>query len=107
MPLVHFIIYLVVNVLNQYIVEDIPWFIFHGVRCFLILVSLLFYYCVAKCYHYRLRDEVVNEQYLVEEVYNRELQLAEEYEIEEREERREKMRALFGSMQSISSYGAN
>ena len=41
-------------------------------------------------------------QYLVEEVYDRKLRLAEEYEKEKREE----MRALFGSRQSISSYGA-
>ena len=31
------------------------------------------YVCVAKCYQYRLRDEVVNERYLVEEIYDREL----------------------------------
>ena len=29
-------------------VTDIPWFILHGVRCFLILLSLLLYCCVAR-----------------------------------------------------------
>ena len=38
------------------------------------------YVCVAKCYQYRLRDEVVNERYLVEEIYDRELTLAEQYD---------------------------
>ena len=44
----------------------------------------------------------MNEQYLVEQVYDRELRLAEKYEREKRKE----MRALFGSIQSVSSYGA-
>ena len=38
------------------------------------------YLCVSKHYRYRLWDEVVNEQYLVEEIYERELDLAEQYE---------------------------
>ena len=42
----------------------------------------MLYCCVAKRYRYRLRDEVVNERYLVEEVYDRELRLAEEYDRE-------------------------
>ena len=88
--------------LDLYIIEDIPWFIFHGARCFLILLSLLLYCCVAKHYRYRQRDEVVNEQYLVEEVYDRELRQAEEHERKKRAE----MRALFESRPSISSYGA-
>ena len=47
---------------------------------------------VSEHYHYRLRDKVVNKQFLVEEVYERNFQLAEEYEREKRAE----MRALFG-----------
>ena len=41
---------------------------------------------MAKRYRYRLRDEVVNERYLVEEVYDRELRLAEQYERDKQEE---------------------
>ena len=74
------------------VVEDKTWLITHGVKAFLILLSVLLYCCVAKRYRYRLRDEVVNERYLVEEVYDRELRLAEEYEREKRAE----MRALYG-----------
>ena len=48
----------------------------------LILLSVVLYCCAAKRYRYQLRDEVVNERYLVEEVYDRELKLAEEYERE-------------------------
>ena len=63
---------------------DIDQFIlrFYGVKASLILLSIVLYCCVAKRYRYRLRDEVVNERYLVEEVYDRELRLAEEYEKE-------------------------
>ena len=75
-----------------YIYEDKAWLIFNGVKASLMLLSIL-YCCVAKSYRYRLRDEVVNERYLVEEVYDRELRLAEEYEREKNEE----MRALYGA----------
>ena len=55
--------------------------IFHGVRAGLILFSLILYCIVAKRYRYRLRDEVVmNERFLVEEIYERQLLQAEEYE---------------------------
>ena len=75
-----------------YIYEDRTWLIFKGVKASLMLLSILLYCCVAKRYRYRLRDEVVNERYLVEEVYDRELRLAEQYEREKNEE----MRALYG-----------
>ena len=54
----------------------------HEVKAFLIFLSLMLFLCVSKWYRYRLRDEVVNEQFLVEEIYERELTLAEEYERE-------------------------
>ena len=38
--------------------------------------------------HYRVRDEVVNEQFLVEEIYERELAIAAQLEAEEEEKRR-------------------
>ena len=75
-----------------FIYQERVWLIFNGVRASLMLLSILLYCCVAKRYRYRLRDEVVNERYLVEEVYDRELRLAEEYEREKNEE----MRALYG-----------
>ena len=54
-----------------YIYEDKAWLIFNGVKASLMLLSIMLYCCVAKSYRYRLRDEVVNERYLVEEVYDR------------------------------------
>ena len=78
----------------QFINESEVWLIYSGVKASLMLLSILLYCCVAKRYRYRLRDEVVNERYLVEEVYDRELRLAEQYEREKREE----LRALYGAM---------
>ena len=43
----------------------------------------MFYLWVSKRYQYRQRDEVVNEQFLVEEIYDRELNQAREYESDE------------------------
>ena len=62
--------------------KRVMWEIFHEVKAFLIFLSLMLFLCVSKWYRYRLRDEVVNEQFLVEEIYERELTLAEEYERE-------------------------
>ena len=74
--------YLIQAVLLFFIDMDNIILLFYGVKVSLILLSIVLYCCVAKRYRYRLRDEVVNERYLVEEVYDRELRLAEEYEKE-------------------------
>ena len=58
--------------------------IFHSVKGFLIVLALMMYLCVSKRYRYRQRDEIVNEQFLVEEIYERELAMAEEYEEQNR-----------------------
>ena len=84
--------YLLVEIPETYITDSNSWTIFHEVKAFLMALCLFFYLYVSECYHYRIRDEVVNVQFLVEEVYEREFQLAEEYEREKRAE----MRALFG-----------
>ena len=93
--------YLAMYVPDEMIESYITWIIFHGVRAFFILVSLIVYCCVAKRYQYRLRDEVVNEQFLVEEVYERQLLQAEAYEREN--ETREPASC---TLQTTSSYGA-
>ena len=77
--------YLVVNVLDVSeftLNEDNSFFILHGARGSLIILSFLLYCCVAKCYRYRQRDDVVYDQFLVEEVFERRLQQAEQYENE-------------------------
>ena len=60
------------------------------------------YLCVSKRYRYRLRDEVVNERFLVEEIYERELNRAEQYEQENGNERS----SLIRSVEAPQEYGA-
>ena len=65
--------YLVVNVLDEYMIDETTWNIYHGVKGFCIFLSILSFYFVHKFYHYRERDEIVNEQAIIEEQYEREL----------------------------------
>ena len=72
--------YLATYELDEFTESYDTFIIFHGVRAGFILFSLIIYCIVAKRYRYRLRDEVVNERFLVEEIYERQLLQAEEYE---------------------------
>ena len=71
--------YLVVDVMNFVIVERSSWLIYEGVKGFLILVSLVLFSCVSKCYCYRQRDEIVNVQSIIEDIYDRRIACREEY----------------------------
>ena len=53
-------------------IESTTWKIFHGIKAGFVFLSLVLYLYVSRRYRYRLRDEVVNEQYLIEELYERE-----------------------------------
>ena len=75
--------YLPVAVTEYFLTDVTTWEVFHEVKAFLIFLSLMLYLCVSRRYRYRLRDEVVNEQFLVEEIYERQLSQAEEYEREQ------------------------
>ena len=75
--------YLTVRVSELFVTNVVTWEVFYEVKAFLIFLSLMLFMCVSKWYRYRVRDEVVNEQFLVEEIYERELALAEEYEKEQ------------------------
>ena len=77
------IYYLPVRVSEQFVTNVVTWEVFYEVKAFLIFLSLMLFMCVSKRYRYRVRDEVVNEQFLVEEIYERELALAEESEKEQ------------------------
>ena len=77
--------YLVVGVLDNLITERRSWLICEGVKGFLILVSLVLFSCVSRHYHYRQRDEIVNVQGMIEEIYERWMDQEEEYMQERRE----------------------
>jgi len=74
--------YLLVEVPELFTVSSTSWVIFHTVKAFLIFLSLIMFLIMSKRYHYRQRDEVVNERFLVEEIYEREIAMAEQYEKE-------------------------
>ena len=81
--------YLLVEVPDIYIplTDGTKWEIIQEVKAFLIALSLIFFAYVSGRYRYRVRDEVVNEQYLIEEIYEREIKLAAEMDEEESRER--------------------
>ena len=74
--------YLAVGILDNVIIERRSWLIYEGVKGFLILVSLVLFSCVSRCYRYRQRDEIVNVQGMIEDVHERWLDQEEEYEQE-------------------------
>ena len=74
--------YLGVQVAGITINALLSWEVFHEVKSFIIFLFLMLYVCVSTRYSYRKRDEVVNEQYLIEEIYERELDIAEKIEQE-------------------------
>ena len=80
--------YLMVQAPEIYINDSNTWEVFQEVKAFLIALSLVLFAYVSRHYCYRVRDEVVNEQFLVEEIYERELAIAAQLEAEEMEERR-------------------
>ena len=93
--------HLIMFPIDEYINKSTTsWLIFHGVRGFFILVSILLYCYVAKHYRYRQRDEVVNEQFLIEEIYERQLLQAEQYERERQPNSASCNADIYGSFQN-------
>ena len=77
--------FLLFGIPEEFLSDPIVWEVFHEVKAFLIFISLMVYLCVSKRYHYRARDEIVNERFLVEEIFDRRFDLEEEHtrELEE------------------------
>ena len=77
--------YLVVGVLDSCITERRSWLISEGVKGLLILVSLVLFSYASKNYRYRQRDEIVNVQGMIEDIYNKRFDQEEEYMREQKE----------------------
>ena len=77
--------YLAVGILDNLITERRSWLICEGVKGFLILVSLVLFWCVSRRYRYRQRDEIVNVQGMIEDTHDKWLDQEEEYMQEQRE----------------------
>ena len=76
--------YLVVGILDNAIIERRSWLICEGVKGVLILISLVLFSCLSRCYRYRQRDEIVNVQGMIEDTHVRWLDQEEEYMQERR-----------------------
>ena len=63
--------YLVIANLDTYITSRVPWLIYEGVKLFLVLVSLVLFSFATRFYQYRQRDEIVNYQGMIEDIYAR------------------------------------
>ena len=70
---------LIIDAMNFFIAERRSWLIYEGVKGFLILTSLVLFSCLSKCYRYRQRDEIVNVQSIIEDIYDRRISSREEY----------------------------
>ena len=66
--------FLVVGVPEVFINDSKVWNIYQSGKICLVFVSFVAYICVSKRYRYHHRDEVVNMQYLVEDVYEQEIE---------------------------------
>ena len=58
--------FFIVGVLDAYMVEKTTWNIYHGFKGFGIFLSIVFFFLVCKFYRYHERDEIVNEQAIIE-----------------------------------------
>ena len=69
--------YSLVNVLDILLqrIDITPWNIYHGIKGLLVFFSIIAFSKVCKRYRYRERNEVVGEQTIIEELYERELLL--------------------------------
>ena len=102
--------YLLVEAPELFTIESTAWKIFHGIKAGFIFLSLVMYLCVSRRYRYRLRDEVVNEQYLIEEIYERELALQDDTDSIESESDNESIDESYldreGLLESKQNYGS-
>ena len=69
--------YMVVYVLDthMFLKDASEWNLYHGIKGACIFISIIIFSSMCKQYQYRRRDEIVNEQAIIEEQYERELLL--------------------------------
>ncbi len=60
---------------TEVIMDTVQWNMYHGLKGFVIFCSLVAFSIVCKTYKYRERNEIVNEQAIIESQYERELLL--------------------------------
>ena len=69
--------YMIVYVLDtrMFLKDASEWNLYHGIKGTFIFISIMIFSSICKHYKYRRRDEIVNEQAIIEEQYERELLL--------------------------------
>ena len=90
--------FLMFGIPELFLTDPIVWEVFHEVKAFLIFISLIAYLCVSRRYHYRVRDEIVPERMMIEDIYVRQYDLREEFQ----KDIRRKWKIL-GTQRSLSS----
>ena len=82
--------YILFGIPDLFLSDPIVWEVFHEVKAFLVFISLMVYLSVSRRYQYRVRDEIVPERMMIEDIYVRQYNLREQYQ----EDIREKWRSL-------------
>ena len=71
--------YLLFGIPEIFLTDPIVWEVFHEVKAFLIFILLIVYLCVSRRYHYRVRDEIVPERTMIEDIFMRQYDLRDDY----------------------------
>ena len=71
--------YCVLETIRYFIVEDNSWYIYQLVKIFTMMLSVYIFQVKARGYCYRERDEIVPEQTMVEEIFERRIDMEEEF----------------------------
>ena len=67
--------YILFGIPELFLSDPIVWEVFHEVKAFLVFISLMVYLCVSRRYQYRVRDEIVPERMMIEDIYVRQYNL--------------------------------
>ena len=71
--------YMAMSTLDQFITSSVDVLIHQVVRSILVLVSLVLYMCMSRAYKYRVRDWVVHVQWMVEDIFERQIDQEDSY----------------------------
>ena len=93
--------YLLMNSLDHAFTSSFDILIYQAVRCGFVTLSLVLYLCVSRTYQYRVRDWVVNVQWMVEDVIERRMDQEESYLRQKKAEEK----ILFGASSSTGDFG--
>ena len=74
--------YMLLTILDVQVTDNNGWYIYHMVKVAVMSFSVVAFLSVAKHYKYRQRDEIVPDQLMAEEVYDRLITMGIEYEKE-------------------------